>query len=146
LTDYIIEEHLKDEDGKLMSRLAELLGRASSILPGSATVWQSYAEYHNARGDKDKMLDCLLKMNRQLKVSGWNHDEEKFVQVARASVALCEAYLATNLSKHLASAKMHLRPIIKQAEDNFANHAEFHRLQELLQRVEQQHEALKSGS
>jgi hypothetical protein len=55
LTDYVIEEYKHDANGKMMSKLGETLGHASSVLPGNAVVWQSYAEYHNARGNTDKV-------------------------------------------------------------------------------------------
>lgn len=68
-------------------------------------------------------LDCRLKQMRCASTVDWQDDEKKFKTVAEVSLELVDAYLAQpeeDLKRHLFSAKLHLRGILKKAEVSYA--------------------------
>ncbi len=101
---------------------------------------------------------------RGLTTTSFKSDETRFRSMALASLHLCRAHVdifrsslsadsaeqqqapprASSSLRDLAAARMHLRGVLKQCEDNFASHALFLEMQALLGEVvalEQQQQA-----
>jgi hypothetical protein len=81
----------------------------------------------------------LLQLNE-----GWDENEPKFIQVANAFIPLAELSLELSNADILYSARMQLRTMIKMTENNFGKHEQHRKLIELLQRITDKEEQLKS--
>jgi len=107
LTQVVLKD-LADKYGepgsKLQKQLVELFGRATSKIATNAELWHIYGTLHGGLGNKEKELDCLLKMVRSSETAGWEKDTTLFEKVAKANTILAKAYLESNDTKHIYSA------------------------------------------
>jgi hypothetical protein len=93
-------------------------------------------------------LDCRLKQMRAVTVPDWHTDTIKFKLVVQVSVALVQAYFLQqdDQKRALFSAKLHLRSIIKKAEENFGGSEDFALLQKTLADVEAREKAIAGST
>ena len=85
----------------------------------------------------------LLKQVRALQGGGWQADKQKFEVLATATVALCELQLSAFQNgegslRELSSTRLHLRTVVKQAEEHFDKTDLLQTMKTLLVEVEQQ--------
>jgi len=131
-----ISDRYNEPGSKLQKPVVELFGRVASNIATNAQIWKIYAALHGGLGNKDKELDCLLKFVRYSESAGWERDAALFEKVASANTILAKAYLETNDPKHIYSAKLKIRSIVKKTEDAFRQ-TELHKnLIQLLSEIE----------
>ena len=97
--------------------------------------------YYTASGEPEAAQECLLKRVRALQGQEWQRDPASFATYAAASIRLCQSYLASaggggEGQRELSSARMHLRSMLKQAEERQEGHELYRRAQGLLAEVE----------
>ncbi|WVZ18413.1 hypothetical protein V8G54_005735 [Vigna mungo] len=95
-------------------------------------IWGLYAKWHRINGDLTMCSEALLKQVRSLQGSDVWKDRDRFKKFAKASLELCQVYVeivsSTGSIKQLATAEMHLKNVIRQAE-SFSDTDEFRDLQ-----------------
>jgi len=128
-----IPDRYNEPGSKLQKPVAELLGRVTSKIATNPEIWHIYATFHVGLGNKDKELDCLLKAARYTETAGWERDNALFEKVANANILLVKAYLETNDPKHIYSAKLKLKSLVKKTEDTFRQTPAHAELTQLLQ-------------
>ncbi|XP_038693277.1 tetratricopeptide repeat protein 27 homolog isoform X2 [Tripterygium wilfordii] len=128
--------------------LLEFLGKVlQQIVKNTSTaeIWGLYARWYKIRGDFTMCSEALLKQVRSYQGSDLWNDGGRFKRYARASLELCKAYMeissSTGSRRELFTAEMHLKNIIKQA-DNFSKTQEFRDIQACLEEVKMK---LQSG-
>ena len=85
----------------------------------------------------------MLKQVRALQGGGWQADTQKFEVLATATIALCELQLSAfqngeGSTRELSSTRLHLRTVVKQAEEHFDKTDLLQTMKTLLVEVEQQ--------
>ncbi|KAL4448097.1 hypothetical protein ABPG75_005316 [Micractinium tetrahymenae] len=139
------QEVLEQSVGHLMK------GIAASV-SGDSAFWELYARYQTALGYPDAAKECLLKRVRALGGAGWQASQEAFAGYAQASAALCEAHLqaaeagGAGAQRDVSSARLHLRGLLKQAQERYGETQHYRQLQELLAKVEAAQERLVAGN
>lgn len=93
------------------------------------------------RDSQVKLVWLLLPLQvRALQSTPFKSDRDHFLVMASASISLCRAYLAAAAAgqgglRDLAAARMHLRGMLKQCEERFADEAACRDMEQLLQEV-----------
>eukprot|EP01098_Paradermamoeba_levis_P013375 TRINITY_DN6089_c0_g4_i1.p1 TRINITY_DN6089_c0_g4~~TRINITY_DN6089_c0_g4_i1.p1 ORF type:complete len:794 (-),score=249.56 TRINITY_DN6089_c0_g4_i1:18-2399(-) len=128
MTKVVLDENKPEEKKKL----GELLGHVTSKIATNPDIWQAYHDYYASIGDKEKAMDARLKQVRCCQNAvGWEKEPPKFEKLAKAGILLVEEYLAEGSEKSFYSAQMFLNGVLKKAEELFASHTLFKKLQEL---------------
>jgi len=144
----IVIKNIPDRYGepgtKLQKPVAELLGRVTSQIATNPDIWEIYATFHGGLANKDKQIDCLTKMVRYAETAGWERDPILFEKVSQATILLVDAYVNTNDSKNVYSAKLKLKSLVKKTQDLFSETATHKKLVQLLQDVETKESSLEN--
>ncbi|KOM40685.1 hypothetical protein LR48_Vigan04g088300 [Vigna angularis] len=132
------QEHVSDagrsrETEQLFLLLGKLLQQIVKSGSGCGPdIWGLYAKWHRINGDLTMCSEALLKQVRSLQGSDVWKDRDRFKKFAKASLELCQVYVeifsSTGSIKQLATAEMHLKNVIRQAE-SFSDTDEFRDLQ-----------------
>jgi hypothetical protein len=83
------------------------------------------------------VIEYREKQYRALQKPGWESDLTLFEKLAKGTMQLTEGYIAEGSVRHLSSARMKLRGLLKKTEDTFGNLPIYKELEQLLQRVEE---------
>lgn len=116
------------------------MGTAALVLIGA----HSYAgdRYHEkvSPDDPSLALECWLKAIRALQGTAWQRDQGHFVRLAATSCSLADAYCRAaqveNPRRNLSAARMHLRGVLRAAEQRYSGLAEYVALQTALDSVQ----------
>ncbi|XP_047182528.1 tetratricopeptide repeat protein 27 homolog [Vigna umbellata] len=132
------QEHVSDAGrSRETEQLFSLLGKVLQQIVKSGSgcgpdIWGLYAKWHRINGDLTMCSEALLKQVRSLQGSDVWKDRDRFKKFAKASLELCQVYVeifsSTGSIKQLATAEMHLKNVIRQAE-SFSDTDEFRDLQ-----------------
>eukprot|EP00898_Chlorokybus_atmophyticus_P000161 jgi/Chlat1/1145/Chrsp112S01622 len=131
------EERLERETLQLLNQLV-VSGAAD------AQVWAVKARLHHWRGEHVSASECALKHCRALQGNGWQRNATAFTEYAQASMLLGSAYLSSGSTRDLASARMHLRSVLKQAAESFEDTEDYKMLHGALQEVTDKEKALSA--
>ncbi|KAK9827709.1 hypothetical protein WJX81_003255 [Elliptochloris bilobata] len=137
----------RTEAAALERAVSDALAQAVSASGAPPGVWGLLADFHGATGSRASEREALLKQVRALQGGGWQADPERFRAYAAAAVLLADSQAAGVHAgdlepRELASTRMLLRSLLKQAAERFADSSEFGDAQ----RVLQQTEALERGA
>eukprot|EP00891_Asterochloris_glomerata_P006782 jgi/Astpho2/6782/Aster-07226 len=128
---------------QFQTALGSIFKAASVAAVTDSRVWGLHADYFRTTGFHTSAKESLLKQVRALQGSGWQADQQKFDVLATATIALCELQLSAfqkgeGSLRELSSTRLHLRTVVKQAEEHF-DKTDLHRtLRTLMVEVEQQ--------
>lgn len=140
------------EDGParalLQKRVAELLGRASSIVSTDGRLWGVYATFNEAIGRDDQALDCRTKACRAMvNKTQWTKDEASVNMVLDSLDAMAKAYIRKPTAMQLQQCLMFLKsPLQKLSQEPWEGSAQQERAKAIMQSVEEAVVALKAAS
>ena len=127
-------------------QVEQLLGHITARSAGQhPRVWAAAARYHSGFGQPERALDARLKQMRAAAPVDWpaTADATRFAIVSDAALALADAYLevaaaaagADERRRHLYSARLHLRGVLKKAEPNWRTNEAYGQLEAKLASV-----------
>lgn len=102
-------------------------------------------------GEAEAAQEASLKHVRALQSTAFKSDPEKFAAMAAASLQLCSSYAGSGSggprsARDLAAARMHLRGILKQCQDNFEEEKLYKDMAVMLERVSQLEKEFSSAA
>jgi len=154
---------LNTEDSRGRSRiLTQLIGNLGGVVKkavasagqaASPEMWGAAAKYWTAIGETKAAKECMTKHVRGLQGAAWKRELDKFEPFAEASRNLCAAQLEgaqvalaqggendsaskAAAKKELGAARMHLKAVLKQAEESFSSQDLYQQLAQLLVQVQ----------
>eukprot|EP00878_Enallax_costatus_P015631 GHUV01016375.1.p1 GENE.GHUV01016375.1~~GHUV01016375.1.p1 ORF type:complete len:216 (+),score=96.67 GHUV01016375.1:87-650(+) len=125
---------------QVMVLFGQLLKSVANSPACSPAVWGLFAKWYQLQGHLLSSQEAYLKQARALQSTAFKSDPELFATMAKASINLCRAYMASADAgqgglRDLSSARMHLRGVLKQCEDSFEGSEQYKEMQALLQEV-----------
>eukprot|EP01024_Parvocaulis_polyphysoides_P068144 TRINITY_DN8263_c0_g2_i2.p3 TRINITY_DN8263_c0_g2~~TRINITY_DN8263_c0_g2_i2.p3 ORF type:complete len:188 (-),score=18.70 TRINITY_DN8263_c0_g2_i2:195-758(-) len=154
-TQQVVEEMGSQSDNGSASRYKEqMTQRVGKLLKqyiqegdSDPKLWKVLSRFYKITGDLVGHEEALLKFLRC--ISGWQKEQEKFVEYTKGSLQLCELYLqikhcgGENALRQLSSGRMHLRSLLKQTQEQFGETDEYKDVQSKLEQVVKAIEELK---
>jgi len=120
----------------LHALLERLLQEAGAVVAGNPEVWEAQAVLKAALGEDAEALELHNKQVRQMMAAlDWQHSEEDLGRLVTAEEGAAELQQRLGSKKALYSARLHLRGVVRKAQENMAGGAAFARLEDTLARV-----------
>eukprot|EP01111_Echinosteliopsis_oligospora_P015997 TRINITY_DN6509_c0_g1_i1.p1 TRINITY_DN6509_c0_g1~~TRINITY_DN6509_c0_g1_i1.p1 ORF type:complete len:837 (+),score=233.56 TRINITY_DN6509_c0_g1_i1:60-2513(+) len=135
-----------ESSSKYQKQVAELFGRVTSQVSTNPELWQLYALFNAGTNNREKELDCLLKVVRYSEIAGWEKDKILFEKVAKANAMLARAYISSDDSKNIYSSKLKIRSTLKKTQDTFGDTEAHKNLVITLQDLEEKEKLLREKS
>jgi tetratricopeptide (TPR) repeat protein len=111
--------------GRTCRALLGVLARATTLVSSDPAIWDAYARLHEVVPGPDsrrKVVECRQKQIRCLMSNGdWKREVPSFRSMAAASFGLATAALHTGDKSLGHAAKLHVKSIITQTEDDFGD-------------------------
>ncbi|KIY91721.1 putative Tetratricopeptide repeat like protein 27 [Monoraphidium neglectum] len=129
-------------------QLAQAAAAAGAALKAAANapacgpeVWGLLGRWYALQGEATSAKEALLKQVRALQGSPFAREPAAFAEMAAASAQMADAYLALVAvgqggARDLSAARMHLRGVLRQAEEAFGGGEAHEKLQGKLREVE----------
>ena len=134
-----VEEMSQVEKG-VISRLEDstekVLERATSLFGNNADLWGLSALLNEARGKKEA-IEFRMKQCRSLKVSGWESEREKFVELSDACCEMMQTTISFGDKNNFYSARSFVKIIIAKTKTLFGDSIEFLQLENSFQKLQE---------
>ena len=122
----------EDKEGSLSLKFKELLGHfRQNVDACSADIWRLHYEYYVKR-DLNEALEYLNRENRSRQATDWKSQLVLFQQLVDCQSHLIQLHMKLGDPKHIYSATLQLKRLIKQSEDIYFETSEFQMIQNLL--------------
>lgn len=116
--------------------MERLLQEASSVVAGNPDVWEAQAVMKAALGELDEALDLRAKQVRQMMAAlQWQHSGEDFSKLVAAEEGSVELQVQLGSKKALYSSRLHIRGLLRKAQEAMSSTEAYGRLEELLTKV-----------
>jgi len=131
-----------DPAAKHKGNFRKLMKEITEQITNDPEIWKIYASLEERAGNKEEVLEQLLKAYRSAQIHGWENDTEAFKIVANAAKDVVQAALDLNEKKHLYSIRLAIKNTLKKAQNSFEDTPLYQELSQSLSKLEKAENAL----